>query len=362
MTLRAGIVGCGKIADAHVEQLRAIGGVELVAVCDAEPLMAEQLGVRYGISRRHSSMQAMIRDESLDVVHIATPPQTHRLLAEEAFQAGCHVFLEKPIALDTAEVRAIVAAADRHDRRLGVNYLYQFESPFLELRRLFESDVLGDVVHIDATYGYDLNGEYGTAVIANPEHWVHRLPGKLFHNVLDHVLCKAAPLWPQGDVTAFCTAFRRRPAVGDDTIDRLPDELRFTLRTGRTTMSGMVSAFSRPVTHTMRVFGTRDSVALDFVGRTIVRVARQEQPSSIGRLMPAWDQSRRYMGAALKNTRQFLRYEYHFFQGMRRLLEHFYGSVRGDSELPIPVRELVWTSSAIDAIVDGIARDDGDRA
>lgn len=63
--LRVGIIGCGKIADGHVEQIRAIGRGEVVAVCDREPLMAEQLAVRMKIPGRYDDAAEM-----LSLIHI----------------------------------------------------------------------------------------------------------------------------------------------------------------------------------------------------------------------------------------------------------------------------------------------------
>ncbi|MEY4754705.1 MAG: hypothetical protein RJA44_2380, partial [Pseudomonadota bacterium] len=83
--LRIGIIGCGKIADGHVEQIRATGRGEVVAVCDREALMAEQLAVRMKIPARYSDAAEMLAKEKLDVVHIATPPDSHLFLAKLCF-------------------------------------------------------------------------------------------------------------------------------------------------------------------------------------------------------------------------------------------------------------------------------------
>jgi hypothetical protein len=194
------------------------------------------------------------------------------------------------------------------------------------------------------------------AVLSDPAHWVHRLPGKLFHNVLDHVLCKVAPLLSSDEIDVTCTAFRRRAAVGSPIVDALPDELRFVLRNGALTMNGYISAHARPVTHTMRVLGTRDSVALDFVGRTCIPVARQRYPSSVGRLIPALDQAREFASAFRRNIRAFRRYEYSFFQGMRRLLSAHYGAIRGENPAPQQPAVIVRTAQAIDRIIEGVNR------
>ncbi len=222
-----------------------------------------------------------------------------------AFGAGCHVFLEKPFALNAKDTQSVYDDAARASRQVAVNYLYNYESPYLELNKLLDSGSLGELVHIDASYGYDLAGDYGLAVLSDPAHWVHRLPGKLFHNVLDHVLCKVAPLFPSDEIEANCVAFRRRdrrPAVR--LLTPCPMSFVLYVRCGNLTMNGYISAHARPVTHTMRVLGTRDSVALDFVGRTCVPVARQRYPSSIGRLVPALDQAREFASAFRRNARR----------------------------------------------------------
>ena len=88
MTLRIAIVGCGKIADSHIEQVRAVGKGTVVAVCDREPLMAEQLAVRFDIPSRYTDVSRMLAEQSIDVVHVATPPDSHVALATLALKAG----------------------------------------------------------------------------------------------------------------------------------------------------------------------------------------------------------------------------------------------------------------------------------
>lgn len=351
--LKVGIVGCGKIADGHVEQVRTTQLAEVVAVCDREALMAEQLAVRFGISGRYTDLAEMLRNEKLDVVHIATPPDSHVVIACMAMRAGCHIFVEKPFALDAQQARIILDCAIETQRHVSVNYLYNFETPGLKLAQLIEDQALGDIVHLDTTYGYNLAGDYGLAVLGDPNHWVHRLPGKLFHNVLDHVLAKVVP-FIDDDPQVQVIAFRRRQASGDARVDAMADELRFSLRSGPTTVNGYVSAHGRPVSHTLKVVGSRDSVELDYAARTLVHSARQSQPSALGRLFPPWVQARQFMRNGWCNLGQFRRYEFHYFQCMRILLQRFYSAVATGSPEPIPREQILRVCIVIDRIVAGI--------
>jgi predicted dehydrogenase len=351
--LRVGIVGCGKIADGHVEQVRAVGRADVVAVCDREPLMAEQLAARFRVAAWYDDLDTMLERERLDVLHIATPPDSHVALARLALAAGCHVFVEKPFALTASECRSILDAAGAAGRRAGVNYLYNFEAPGLELERVVGSGSLGEIVHLDTHYGYNLAGDYGVALMSDARHWVHRLPGKLFHNVLDHVLAKVVAHLGDEISTQAC-AFRRRPATGNAVVDAMPDELRFMLRSGAVTVSGNVSAHARPLSHTLRVVGTRDSVELDYAARTFVHSARQTQPSAIGRLVPPWVQARQFIANGWRNLQQFRRHEAHYFQCMRVLLHRFYDAVEGGAADPVPHAQILRVSLIVDQIVAAI--------
>jgi len=351
--LKIAVVGCGKIADGHVEQVRATGRGDVVAVCDLEPLMVEQLATRMKVAGRYTDIHQMLAEVRPDVVHIATPPDSHVFLATTALRAGCHVFVEKPFALNEADARKITDCAAEVGRRVCVNYLYNYEPPALELERLMAERSLGDVVHLDTQYGYNLAGDYGLAVMSDPDHWVHRLPGKLFHNVLDHVLAKVMAHIGD-DCQVQVMSFRRRAASGDTVLDALHDELRFMLRSDKVTVSGTISAHGKPSAHTLKVVGTRDSVELDYTARTLVRSASWAQPASVGRLFPAFVQARQFWRNGWRNVGLFRRYEYHYFECMRVLLNRFYDAVEGKGADPIPAAHILRVCHVIDRLVDGM--------
>jgi len=312
--------------------------------------MAGQLATRYAIAGQYSDLQAMLERERLDVLHVATPPQSHLPIGQAALEAGCHIFMEKPFALDAAQTDALLQAARRAGRRICVNYLYNFETPALELDELLARGALGEVTHLDTAYGYNLAGDYGMAALSDANHWVHALPGKLFHNVLDHVLAKLVRFIGD-DSSVQATGFRMRPPVGIARVDAMPDELRFVLRSGSTTAFGLVSAHSRPVAHTLKLYATRDTVELDYAARSLVFAARQTQPSSLGRLFPAFVQARQFARNGWRNVGRFRRYEFHYFQPMRILLNRFYDAVEMKAEDPIAHSEILRVSRLIDAIV-----------
>jgi predicted dehydrogenase len=352
--LRIGIVGCGKIADGHTEVVKHLQGAELVAVCDREPLLAEQLAVRYGVPAWYGDVGEMLEREHLDVVHITTPPAVHLALTRQCVAAGAHVFLEKPLALTAPEARQLIDTVVASGRQMTINYWPNFDPPAMEFKRMLASGELGDPVHIEAFIGYDLAGAYGQALMSDAGHWVHRLPGKLFQNMMDHIFNRIVPLFPDVEPEVHAFAFKRREAVRNDATDAMLDELRVFLRGGGVSAYGSLCSHARPVANTLKVYGTKATVEVDFNNRTVVKAASQRYPSAVGRVVPAFQMASRYFSAAKRNANQFRRSQFHFFAGMSRLLEEFYVGIRKGEPPPIPYAEILRVADVMDRVIEQV--------
>lgn len=350
MPLNIAVVGCGKIADAHVEEIQKLSTARIAAVCDIEPLMAEQLATRYEIPQHFSNFEQMLASTPLDVVHITTPPAFHTRLGMQAMDAGCHVYVEKPLALNADEGARLVRHAIHRQRKLAINYWCNFEPQALMLRKLVEDGALGDPVHIESHLGYTLSGDFGQALLNDGNHWVNRLPGKLFHNTLDHILNKISPFIPETDVAIEADGYRRRPATGT-VSDNIFDELRVRLRSPNgVSACATFSAHAKPVGHLLRVYGTRNTVEVDYNLRTVMFAGEQKYPSALGRLFPPFVQSWRWFRSAAANVGAFRRYEFGYFAGMRELISRFYISILEDTPPPIDYDEILRVSEWMDRI------------
>jgi predicted dehydrogenase len=354
--LRIGMIGCGKIADGHAEVLRFLPGAELVAVCDREPLLAEQLAVRFGVPAWFSDTEAMLESSQLDVVHITTPPGAHLALTEQCVASGANVFLEKPLAPTAADCRTLIETVERAGRRISINYWPNFDPPALQLKQMLADGVIGNPVHVEALIGYDLAGAYGQALMADGRHWVHALPGKLFHNMMDHIFNRIVPLLPHAgpggiDLQIDAHGYKRRPQVRGDSTDAMLDELRVYLQAGGVSAYGSLCSHARPVANLLRVYGTKNTVELDFQNRTVILAASQRYPSALGRLVPAFQSASRYFAAGRRNVSSFRRHQFQYFAGMSTLLERFYASIRDDGPLPIAYAEMVQVAEVMDRVI-----------
>jgi len=348
--LQVGIVGCGQISEAHVEQIGYLKEAEVSCVCDREGLMAEQLAQRFSVPQSYDDYSKMLESEALDVVHITTPPATHVELARRAIAAGCHVYVEKPIGLNSQETIDIIAYAEAENKKLTVGYIYMFDPPALTARTMMQQGTLGRAVHLESYYGYNLAGPFGSAILGSPEHWVHQLPGKLFHNNLDHAFNKVVEFFDgEIDVVEAYGAKRREESCGDER-DEMLDELRVLIGGERCTANVTFSSHARPAAHRLRIMGTKATVDLDFVSRTVILERGPRLPSAAGRVVPAFSSSASYGWNGLKNVGRFVVADFHYFAGLRTLLERFYRSIIDDGPPPVDydwMRKVAWIMDEI---------------
>ncbi|MFH1754241.1 MAG: Gfo/Idh/MocA family oxidoreductase [Candidatus Latescibacterota bacterium] len=350
MTLKVCLIGCGKIADGHVEEIQKIDGVALGAVCDLELLLAEQLAVRYGIPAHYDDVARMLAAEKPDVVHITTPPQSHLALAVQCIDAGCHVYVEKPLTVDYGQAVELIEHAERSHKKIVVGHSFEFDPAAVALRKLVKQDVLGEIVHIECFLGYNLSGPFGSVLLGDGRHWVHHLPGKLFHNNINHVLYKILEYLPDEKPTVYAHGYTRRDGRFGDVRDELQDEMRVIIAGETTTGYATFSSHARPVRHFAKFFGTKNTVNVDYMLRTVTFDHADHLPSAIGRLLPTFGQSWDYFTSGGKNIIRFARSDFQFFAGMKNLFMRFYDSIRNDSDPPISYRETLRITAIMDQI------------
>jgi predicted dehydrogenase len=370
MPLKVAIVGCGKIADGHVEEIRKMPATaQVVAVADRELLMAEQLATRDGIPAHYDDVDRLLAAERPDVVHITTPPQSHLALARSAFDAGAHVYVEKPLTSCYADSRRLVHLARAARRQLTVGYSYHLDPAFAQLRELHARGALGDAVHVDAFFGYDLGSPFGRALLSDGDHWIHRMPGKLFQNNLDHALCELTYFLPDaradelveadplGGIRIAAQAWRQRPQRFGDGRDDMLDELRVTFTGGAASAFVCFSAHAKPAAHLVRVHGTRDTAQAHRGMATVTLASRPRLPSALGRLTPAFEEGMQFLREGARNVARFAMSEFHYFAGMNRLLSRFYESIQSGGPPPIAYRDILRVAAWMDEIWRQVPQD-----
>jgi predicted dehydrogenase len=147
-TYRIAIIGCGGIANGkHMPSLNKLKNVEMVAFCDIVSEKAREAAEKYGKDEAHvyEDYRDVLKDESIDIVHVCTPNDSHAVITIAALEAGKHVMSEKPMAKTAADARRMVEAAKRTGKKLTVGYNNRFRSDSQHLHQLCSEGELGEI-------------------------------------------------------------------------------------------------------------------------------------------------------------------------------------------------------------------------
>jgi len=330
--IRVALLGCGQIADAHLQQIQRIRSAKVVGVCDVHEDLAWQAAARFSVPRHFTSLQRMIEDTRPDVVHITTPAQTHAPLAIELLQAGCHVFVEKPFTMDAAEARDVLRVARQTQRRVCVGHDQLFDPAWLTCKLWIRQGRIGQVRHIESILGYPINGTFGNLVAGNPQHWVRKLPGGLFQNTISHPLYRITDLMEE-DQPQLQGGWRTRNGWN------FPTELNISLH-GTTQSGSLTFSTLLPPQRITRVYGNTGLIDIDFDAQTLRLSSQPRLPGAFAKL----ESASRQFGNGLWNLQQnfwkFARAEIHYFAGMKNLFAAFYDAIQHGTPLPIPPMEI----------------------
>ncbi|WP_058303393.1 Gfo/Idh/MocA family protein [Gorillibacterium timonense] len=152
--LRVAIVGCGGIANGkHLPSLSKLTEtVELVAFCDIVVERAEKAKEQYGTPDAivYTDYKELLKDATLDVVHVCTPNDSHAPITIAALEADKHVMCEKPMAKTAADARLMLEAVKRTGKKLTIGYNNRFRPDSLHLKKVSESGKLGEVYYAKA--------------------------------------------------------------------------------------------------------------------------------------------------------------------------------------------------------------------
>jgi len=331
--LRVGIVGCGRIAETHLSILAKMGNADVAAVCDLNPEAAAETARRFGVPRHYRSPAGMLEAEHLDVVHVLTPPQSHLEITRLAAGDGCHVYVEKPMAVDAGEAQAMVAAAESAGVLLCVGHNHLYDPVVIEARRHLEAGALGELVCAESYYGFDLSSNraavYMTA--AGQHHWTFKLPGGLYQNLLPHPL--SVLLDVVGEAGEVATVTRDLKVVPYQSSD----ELRALVQAEKAMGVVSLSLAASPRFQYLNVFGTKATLFVDILNKIIVRQSTAGPvPKALSRGLSNFRWGRRIMAGTLRGMAKVLLGRWTPYDGTEILMREFYSAIHEERPSPSP--------------------------
>jgi predicted dehydrogenase len=331
--IKAAIVGMGwwgrtlveAVADS--EQIRVVAGAtrtvspEVKTFADAQTL------------KLVDSYDALLTDETIDAVILATPHSLHSAQTIAAAKAGKHVFCEKPFALTKADAAAAVAATEKAGVTLGLGYNRRFHPEMTRLRQQIQAGDLGTLLHFEATMTFP------NALFLKPDAWradKEETPCGGLTPMGVHAIDGMIDLG--GEIAqVYCQSFHRVvPVDSDDTTSML-----FRMKNGASGYLGTITATGPGFS--FQVFGSKGSVRLE--GMTHVAGASSEERRtrlfSTCKFQPIKGPAEIWEAARLDVT--------------RACLEAFATAAAGGAPYLIPTREMVHGAAVTEAVVKSAA-------
>ena len=190
--LEIGVVGCGQHSRYHLQHYGDFPAAEVVAVADVDRARARQVAGEFGVPHHYGDHRELLARHQLDIVSLSLPPACNRAVAIAALEAGAHVMISKPLALNPAQAEDIIATARRGERLVSMALQNRCLHTVRALRRFISSGRLGQVYHTRIWNGHVMH------IPATPTMRQRHLAGGgvVFHTLV-HLL--DAALWILGN-------------------------------------------------------------------------------------------------------------------------------------------------------------------
>jgi predicted dehydrogenase len=250
--IRVGVVGLGRVtAQQHLPNLATLPGMNVIALADTDRARLDEVAVRHSIPRRFLSHADLIAGTDVDAVVVATPPSSHGKIGLDVIEAGKHLFVDKPVAMDLAECDRLREAAGQRRGTVLVGHNHRWHRLAGLARQTIRSGVLGEIKAVRSLYTHAHSRQDDRA-------W-HRLRalggGVLFNNGVHHF-----DLWrfllgaDVAQVLCDCT----------DSAHFEDDTCTVSARLTNGALASAVLSFSTTDNSQIEVFGEAGALLIDF--------------------------------------------------------------------------------------------------
>lgn len=159
MTIKFGIVGCGRIAERHAKHILNHPEAELTGVYDIKESKSEQFARQFNTSAK-STLEELLSDKDIDIINICSPNGVHYEGAMQALEHNKNVLVEKPMALKKSHCEEMINKSLKIDKKLFVVKQNRFNPPVAALKELIQSNKLGKIYQVVINCFWNRNEDY----------------------------------------------------------------------------------------------------------------------------------------------------------------------------------------------------------
>jgi len=344
-TLRAAVIGTGKISEEHLKFLHSHKGAELVGVCDLSPSLAQYAARRFKAKAAYTNSAQMLAEARPDVVHVLTPAHTHVALVADALNAGAHVIVEKPVAPTNAQFQELWKLAQSKGRVIVEDHNYRFNEPILAIESLIRRGLLGDVREVDVRIALPIRKPGGRYADESLPHPSHNLPAGVIHEFITHLCYLTLRFMPYG----FYRVASAWSKHGEESLFKF-DDLDALVIGGPVHGRIRFTSHAAPDGFTVTVRGTRGWAETDLYQPFLrVVVPRKGGPQ----LSPLVNQFVNGFSLIRASGRGFVNkvLQKGPYEGLRTFLERTYPALREGRHPPVTYEDMDAASRLVDALL-----------
>ncbi len=341
--LKSAVIGTGAISKEHLSFLEQSEHSHLISVCDLSLSAAKYASQQFHADTYYTDYRQMLVDTEPDVVHILTPPQTHKQIASDCLEAGSHVICEKPITLTFNDFKDLWLTAQAHNRYLIEDHNYRFNEPILKIEQLVADGTLGEVQDVEVRMALSVRDK-GPFSDENLPHSIHKSPAGVIHDIITHLCYLTLRFTPDFDrVKAAWSNHGGGDIFKFDDLDAL-------LIGGSVHARIRFSCHTQPDCFTVIVRGSKGYAETDLFQPYLRCVTPRIGGKQLSPLINHFVNGRELIGASIRNFQRKVMQQTPY-EGLHRFLEKTYMALVNGEPPPISFEDMARTSRLVDELL-----------
>ena len=330
------IVGCGNIAQVHLQSLKGAKNLKVVAVCDTDKNKAIAVSKAWKIDNYYTDLSTMLSDQNISILSVLTPPSSHAPIAVDALNKGINVLVEKPLTMTTKEADPIMSALRKSSAKMTVVYHFLFSKALLEALALIRAQGIGEVIGADAIM---IQNPHQDVMASDPNHWSHKLFGGRLGELLPH------PVYVLQSILGNCLETKKVFLSKRGSLSWMPfDELNVVLENEKGLGTIHVSINTPRTIDACNVYGTKKILNIDLTRQMVL----QKGQIGLGKFSVAKDCLAEACRLSLFTARNAFQYAFskHGAYGVSHVYSMFAESIKNNSE-PLVTADMAYNTVKI---------------
>ena len=343
---KVAFIGCGNIAHVHMRFLKKLGH-SVAAVCDSSQLRTDLFSEKYGIPKKFTDVDVLLKNENPKIVHILTPPHTHYSLIMKSLMGGCNVIVEKPLCQSLEEYQDIVKLAAEMKLLISVDHTRVYNPMIAQARKRVLAGEIGKIIRME--YAYDDPSLIKADSATGGHRWAKGVP-VWFEKIRGGVATDLLP-HPLSVFLSFQQGLQVQHVQAHTVPGEIIDELTVLLKSESCNAIINISLNQKPLKNHFSIYGDKGSIRIDLRNMYSVYQPERRLPGILSRVIIALSESWQIFKNFSTNVFKLVSGKAHTYDGLDTILFNFYHAVTSGERSELPLINADKVTALVDEII-----------